>query len=138
MKKTNFYIAIGVFGIILIAVFGYFFGVQKYQHEDIERRDNGGNVILTNGVVACENMRCFEEKLKDCLPATIDLSGSMSLSMKIFGLEGEKCHYEMRVGQKAGKACFFARDGLSADLLKQLFGENVGLEKVVKESCRSI
>jgi len=138
MKKINFYIIIGIFVLLLIAIFGYFLGMQKFRRHDTDKRDNGGNIILTNGVVKCENMRCFEEKLQNCSPAIIDLSGSMNLSMQIYGIENDKCHYEMKIGEKAGKSCLFERSRLGGALIKQLFGESVGLEQIVKESCRSI
>lgn len=138
MKKVHFYIIIGVFVLALVAVFGVFFGMQKFRHREDVLRDQNGNAILADGVVECDNMRCFEERLKTCAPALIEMGGSMSLSMQIYGLEGEKCHYEMHIDQKAGKSCFFEKDNLGGKLLRQLFGENEGMEKIVKESCISV
>lgn len=138
MKRFSFYLVIGLLGLALVAVFGWYFGIQKFGRPKHDPFDQNGNMILVDGTVRCENMRCFEEKLKMCAPAEIELGGSMNLTMRIYGFENDRCHYEMHVGEKAGKKCFFAKDNLGGKILSQLFGENEGLKDLVDQNCENI
>ena len=86
-----------------------------------------------------EDPMCFINRMNQCLPVTVKMTGSDSkteIEITILGVENETCHFQRKINNVLNLNCFFPKGTLNMDTLDQTFGNDKGLQKVVDDACK--
>lgn len=139
-----------VLGIIIVLVFGIYMiwnGISKIKgagQNTTPTTKETATVTLDGGFENCgtldkplDNPRCFINNFMACTKAKLEMQGNDGslISMTIFGMENEKCHYQMDV-KGHGVNCFFNKSDLDEKLINQVFGNDEGKKSIVDEACK--
>jgi len=94
---------------------------------------------LEGGFVQCETEkqpRCFIDNFLACTKAKLEMAGNdgTKIFMTIFGMENDKCHYNMEVSGH-GVDCLFNKADLDEKLINQIFGNDEGKKEITDAAC---
>jgi len=84
------------------------------------------------------NPLCFPNDFNVCAKAKLEMKANdntTKISLTIFGMENDKCHYRMDVSGH-GLDCLFNKSDLDDKLIDQMFGNDMGKKAIVDEACK--
>ncbi len=94
--------------------------------------------VVSGGKIVCSDPTCLATNFLACAPAELTLSdpsSNTSVLVSVLGTEDNKCHYKMDVAGH-GIECFFAKENLNTNVLGQMFGNQMGQDQIVNDSCK--
>jgi hypothetical protein len=127
-----------IIGLVLILIVVGFFVFSNKNIEDAQVEHNQTSMVDCGMM---KNPSCFNNRMGDCLPVTgtmIATDGATQITLTIFGVEGDKCHYQRKINNVVNMNCNFPIDAMSWDIIDQTFGNDKGFQQIVDESCKSV
>ena len=101
--------------------------------------NTANNVQKTaDGKIICSDIQCLASNFFSCTPAELKMANEgQTVTITVYGLETEKCHFTMVFGSVTAADCHFNQGDLTQKVFNQMFGNPEGQDAIIDEACKS-